>query len=292
MRYLDFASKVDTPLGAAWHAQFNDVQSVVEFCADAGIRATARAQHRFDSAARAIGERGTGWHGMNGAFDYTALCALVRDGWPEGAQKMQALQIDVPRARSIRRRLQWTDAGDSICMQRVYTGQLDRAWQRATRQSAVGTVNKTIVADVCANADVRGHELMWRGAAVLKLSDLLQTAGYNVEIIAADCARGAYERTAEHSIITVKVKDARDPLEINSLAAVVACPAFFRGFLFQVNCANSQRKASDSLGSHGTPESFGIVPDGAIGGVSKVRDADTARAWIIASLKTLGVETE
>jgi len=151
---------------------------------------------------------------------------LIRDGWSRGVELMTrvAADVEVPAPVSIRRRARWTDAGDDLEMQRVYAGDLEHAWRRTQRASGNGPARVRLLVDSLAHAKATAHSMRWRGVAALVAADLLTSAGYSVQIESVMHGLANGYRYAPSCI----VKAYTAPLDLSSLAATTALPAFFR----------------------------------------------------------------
>lgn len=151
---------------------------------------------------------------------------LIRDGWSRGVELMTrvAADVEVPAPVSIRRRARWTDAGDDLEMQRVYAGDLEHAWRRTQRASGSGPARVRLLVDSLAFATATAESMRWRGVAALVAADLLTSAGYSVQIESVMHGLANGHRYAPSCI----VKAYTAPLDLSSLAATTALPAFFR----------------------------------------------------------------
>lgn len=160
--------------------------------------------------------------------DYAELKRRMVEGWPEGvtraADLAESIRDLVPVAKKRRRRPAWGDQGDEVNMQRVYAGQLDRAWRTTRREHVEGQKIISIDVDVCWNAGVRANDLFWSGATAIALTDVLEDQGYRVELFAT-----AVNETNRRSVLSrVLVKRSDEPLNINNVAMMTAHPAMFR----------------------------------------------------------------
>lgn len=178
-----------------------------------------------------VGHR-AGWYGLEpefkgGKMTMQGVCDLLGKGWERGLLRMQEsmdkLRNVEVRPLSIKRRNTWQDQGDTLDIHRVYSGQLDRAWQKCKRRPLAGTRNITLVCDTIESGGNDAETMFWRGAAVVTLADKLTAAGYNVEVVSAWTGR-----MSSLVICHVTVKQSWQPLDIPTLTAAVACPAYFR----------------------------------------------------------------
>lgn len=177
--------------------------------------------------------RETKWYGLEGTFKgHTVPLAdvvkLVNDGWEDGMKRLTAAlkAITPPTPMNIRRMPAWGDHGDEVNMDRVRTGNLETAW-RFTPKRAVGVAkrNVTIVVDSIASHGIPAEQMFWRGAAAVTLADALTNAGYSVQLLSAFRGDGLH---GEAVVCRVMVKDYHAPFDLQTAAACLACPAFFR----------------------------------------------------------------
>jgi hypothetical protein len=180
------------------------------------------------------------WHGMSGTFE--DLSRVMREGDQEGADKVRDMAdgLSVPLLDSIRRRPQWADQGEEVCMDRVRGGQLDVAWRRPSRRMINMRPNVHLVVDYCENGSMDAACLSLRGAACLALADLLNAAGYNVKISGYQAGRNAPMSSVEF----LTIKDYQSPMDVASLSSVVCLTAFFRviGFMKIIKTADDTKQ--------------------------------------------------
>lgn len=171
------------------------------------------------------------WMGLQqdakpGEGHYTATRRIVREGWPRGVALLAdvASKVQAPNPISIRRRVRWMDAGDSLDMQRVYNGNVDTAWRTVKRGASAGVSRIRILVDSIATGGTDASRMRWRGVAALKLADLMTEAGYSVQVESVFWGKAA----RQDFLPRVIVKDYEQPLDLPTLAATTALPAFFR----------------------------------------------------------------
>lgn len=282
--------RAEYPSGADYrvdHAARDVVQTFdsLQDALGAAVFTSKSNQHKWaDVETGAISSDTVEWYGVAGGV--AAVRRVISHGWADGAAKVRAALEDlggVPVPRSVRRVRQWADQGDALDIHRVWSGQLDAAWQRTRRLQRPGSQQVTIAANVTAMAGVDGRELFWRGAAVLKLADLLTAAGYNVKIVAVRDTRLAY--TDGYGIVQrVTVKEPTAPLDLDALAATVCLAGFFRTVLFQCQCnSNGGRKVTSERGFSRVYKGDGEE----IVGVEQCRNAESARRWIEQAIEKL-----
>jgi hypothetical protein len=173
---------------------------------------------------------GSEW--MGGLHNWKEAAAVLEKGWPEGAERLRALtaklSAQLPQAKSIRRKLTWADAGDEICRDRLQSGQLDSCWRTMRRSQFVGPQTVAIETTWGGHYGQTAEELFWQGAAAAVMTDILEEAGYRVEVY----ANRVSERRGHRHCIRVKVKEADMPLRLDGVAAVLCHAGIFRTFGF------------------------------------------------------------
>lgn len=282
------------PVSGYETAHFDSVRDLVDFVQASDAASSGASQHRkpMDYHRELVRDKPE-WHGMHAGFSGADLDRLLVDGWAEGAARMDALAVRIPPIANVRRRLVWSDLGDSVDMQRVYTGQLSQAWQRPSRVRQDSLAVKRIVVNVGGLCYVDAADLFWRGAAAVALADTLTAAGYKVEIIAHSAARKPFHGPNVPAGVrtTFTVKSAKAPLDTSLLAAVICIPGFFRSYVFGARVAHPVYATQSGLGSTMAPEKVGgSLEPGDIAGLDAVKNLKTARAWLADQLTALGAD--
>jgi len=185
----------------------------------------------YNNTAGMGGGSGMSWFGTNGGFH--AVMDKVQNGWPELRQlmmaKLEGLELAVPVFPSMthtrRRKRKWQDQGDSLDQQRVWAGQIDRAWQRPVKVEKLmpNTRRITLAFDVTANGSVSNDMAMWRGALCMLLVDSLARAGRTFEIYVIDSTSMPFIGNAPRRLWSSwLVKGSAEPIVPDRLAAMVS----------------------------------------------------------------------
>lgn len=181
-------------------------------------------------------ERDVDWMGLDGqinvgesAFDCTSR--LVRDGYPAGVKMIEAVSKNVtaPTPMSVRRVPKWSNNGDDVDMQRIWNGDLDTAWRTTHRASRRGPQRVRVLIDSIAEGGASAKSMCWRGVAALKLADMLTEAGYSVQVESVIQCKDSFSSN-KYKLRTI-VKEYEQPLDMMTLAATTALPAFFRSLV-------------------------------------------------------------
>lgn len=206
----------------------------------------------------------------------------IKEGWPEGVAKMNQALADIgnemPKPESVRRRRVRGSFGDSVDMGAVWSGSFDTAFTHTKRRNVDAPQNVTIAIPLGASWNVLSDDLFWRGAACIKLADLLTEAGFNVRIVAYRSSLKAFKSGAG-IYQEVEIKQHDTPMDIDALASCLSMAAFFRHVLFKCQCVEAELVA-DNLGTPVTPEEFELVRDETFTDPSEIDGSDAAVAWI------------
>jgi hypothetical protein len=238
------------------------------------------------------------WYGLSkdakdGEKPTNATMRLIRNGWKRGVKLMQevAASVEAPTPRSIRRRAEWSDQGDEVEMQRVWGGNLDRAWRRTRKLSGVGPRRVRILVDSIAGGGEDSDSMRWRGVAAMRAADLLVDAGYAVQVESVfkggDSPKDFY--------LDVVVKSYTDPLDMTSLAATTALPAFFRalGHDWHFYASEVPTSAGYSVGRAKLMD-FPSDDDDAVELLvsQSVNSRENAAAWVAEAIKQIDADAD
>lgn len=120
-------------------------------------------------------------HGWDGVFRLAAL------PWKEGMEHLANARkelkgIELPVPESIRRRKSWSmETGDGVDIHRLYQG--IPYWRSVEgRQAQGGCPIVTVLANVGTEYGFGPEQIVWRGIAALIVTDILEDAGYRVEL--------------------------------------------------------------------------------------------------------------
>jgi hypothetical protein len=165
-----------------------------------------------------------------GGVSYEEMQEMLVHGWPEGAQRALALAESfrdaLPEPTQIKRRKVWSDQGDDLDRDRLMLGHVDQAWRRTTRTEQVATKVVRVAMPWAHGSKKKAHELFWSGAAAMALTDLLETAGYSVELLAVNAVTDRANVWMQSVVVTVK--EAGDPLRPDAVAALFCHAAPYR----------------------------------------------------------------
>lgn len=189
------------------------------------------------------------WDG--GVSTVAGFKEFVNGGWREGVAKMREAigTLNVAGVTSIKRRPKWRDEGDELDIQRVYSGDLDRAWWSSERKIVSGVVQHVrVLVAAAALSSVESSDMFWRGAVACILVDALEEAGYRVEVGAFAYSDHPWITKRGRTLAGVPLKAFDEPLDIERMAACTAHAGFFRTAIFAERMS-SEWECGKRLGS-------------------------------------------
>lgn len=227
----------------------------------------------FDADRDAMGQdatmisRGNGsyarsWYGVESADNLSGVvsCIVARgdQGTTDRVVKAQreAQDLQIPAAREIKNVLKSRRVvGQRFDLERVLAND-PKPWSRFERANTQGSKIVSFYVPMGGTADRSAKEIAWSPVAAVVLADLLEAAGYRVEIWAASRAR---QHKGVLLSLRAKLKDAGDTLDINSIARV-AHPSIFRAVYLPMRAAHWGKPTID--GGYGStcpidPAAFG-----------------------------------
>lgn len=204
---------------------------------------------KYRSSVLERGKTDQSWWGWYGGFD--KLNQMLDEGWPEGLAKMDKYlgELSLPVMRSARRVKKRAAFGDEVDIQRIYNGDLERAWSTTERQigSAVGRHNAIIQVDVSTSASVSSEKAFWRGAAATALTKILVESGRNVQILITETTSDVFVKSRDYQLNTIMLKEFDQPMNIEN---VMLCTSvgFHRGYVFKAKLLEEKYVCQGSLG--------------------------------------------
>lgn len=151
-------------------------------------------------------------------------------GWDAGVKRMRDALGDLrmPVLADIRRRGAWSDVGDVLSLDRLYSGNVETCWRTTHKKRAGAPPRLQIVVDAAMGSVTDGMQAgFWRGACAAAFAEAASAAGYAVAVDTCFSVAGYTEAGASYLQMT-RVKDYDAPLNLSTLTAITAHPAAFR----------------------------------------------------------------
>lgn len=184
-----------------------------------------------------------------GFTDFNQVKDRIRESWHEGALRVRSIidsimRLDVPLPRSRRRRGSWSEVdGTEICVDRWQSGQ--EYWRTARRQTTSSNPTVCLMTNLDACASDNNSDIFWRGAGACAIADILENAGYNVEMNIWLRGRRVFDNV-RGQFTTMTVKSAGDVLNMSTIVNTLSS-WFLRNLVFSSFCVADDKNSS--LGS-------------------------------------------
>lgn len=286
-----------------------DVQSVIELVNAANKNVAQHLRHNTNTNRKQFEKQ---FYSQSHAFAVTDLFD-IREGestldvvsrtMQSGSQllidRVMALDVDaqLPKPVDNRRRMAWADQGDELDMQRVYNGQLETAWRRPMRKAMRAPMPVAINMSANAPSSQGGAAYYWRTVAVMRLADLLTSAGYSVSIntfLLKSVGRTRF-------MVRVPVKRFGQAINLSDMTLALS-PSFFRTYLLvMIVLLWDDGRCPGGLGESGTFDHFdndeflACFPDARKTATVTIRGYDmksknAVTDWITTSIKSLEIQ--
>lgn len=182
---------------------------------------------------------------------------MKRD-WAEGMYILnqfveQLKKAPIPELKSHKRKTHFDETeGDEVDYDRLMQGQT--FWRRSDREEQTGPTEVTVIIDTTTPAFRNASDILWRGAAAIALTQLLEEKGYSVELWVVNGSELFSDD--DRAIMTACcLKRCSDPLDVSTLINTVA-GWFYRTVTFTTLlsiCKLERRKPAYGYGPCYTP---------------------------------------
>lgn len=183
--------------------------------------------------------------------EWDDVCTASTEVWQHGMDTISRMlseleHIDLPQVTSRKRKLKWKDDyGDELCRDRELSGQA--AWRRKERQHVKtkrGSI--TIVSELTAHGGVSPTDVLWRGAAALMLTHILENAGYRVELWGVRCTSHCFTRPDSDGFFAACVKSLEQPCNLPVMVSALSAWYYRTVGFHAVNVFQDLRPYSDA----------------------------------------------
>jgi hypothetical protein len=156
---------------------------------------------------------------------------LMREGWADGAKQATVLTPKlsnvVTPVKSVRRRAAWGENGSELHLDRALSGDWDKAWRTTMRTAGVPKV-LALGCNFGGHAGISHRQLFWCAAQMIVATDILESAGYAVELHALKC--NDLHDADRHVFLDVTVKQPDQPMRADAVASVFGHAGVYRTF--------------------------------------------------------------
>lgn len=184
-----------------------------------------------------------------------AVAIFRESGWQEGETRARAempslgLSDLAPEAVSVKRRRMFADEGDTLRVDAALAGNWDYAYETRRKRSSRTPVTLSIGCAFGGNGYISHSQMFWCGLQMAAICDLLEGAGWRIELRALKANDFGNGRTHCQDW---RVKDADQPLRLDTTLALFGHAGVYRCFGWLANNASA----------HTTPSNYGYVLEG------------------------------
>lgn len=173
------------------------------------------------------------WIGRDGITSWPIVELMSRDTWVKGLQTIARMRdalesSDIPSPLALRRELQFNDDCGELDIERLLADE-ERCFSRMEGVTTITQRKVTLTFTPGENSWCDPEKMIWRGAAIAALSDLLESNGYSVEVWGWTNALQVFEDhpTLSSCFVAYCVKPMGEPVDNNTMANAVSA-WFFR----------------------------------------------------------------
>lgn len=159
----------------------------------------------------------------------------AQEAWEDGIEQLgmfteRLRETEIRPIKSHKRVVVWGPGPDGeIDLERMQSGEAN-CFKTYKREKSDGPTSLTIVIDVSTPWHVDSFDILWRGAAAIALTYLLEEKGYSVELWVAHGST-FFANKPYPGILAACLKRTSDPLDMSSLVNTVA-GWFYRTVIF------------------------------------------------------------
>lgn len=213
-------------------------------------------------------------------------CDAFNERWEEGMRLYEETlaetrEFDVPRPTNIRRVSKWSeDHGDEVSIDRLRSG--DPFWRTTERTGRPGPVNKTILIHNGVRSREDNRIVTWRGVAATVLTEILEQAGFRVDIYSFREATASYSDNSNHACI-VNLKRSSDTLDHSSLVNTLSGWFFRTVYLHGISLRGPKGNTAGCGSSspvRGWAQRYIGDEDASLLDKGDVYDKETALRWV------------
>jgi hypothetical protein len=180
--------------------------------------------------------------------------------WQEGMEVLNMYlerlsKAAIPELKSHKRKIEWSwddDGSGEFDPDRAAQGL--PPWRKSTREQNTGPTEVTIITDSTAQWSMDSTDILWRGAAALAMTKLLEDKGYKVELWVASGST-LFMGRPYGVVLACNLKRCQDPLDMSTLVNTVSGWYYRTGTFacMRTICLKCNERIADGLGTVYSP---------------------------------------
>lgn len=159
-------------------------------------------------------------------YSFADVEKALNEAWEQGIAVVEDFllklqEIQFPPIKEVKARKVWNGTEGEIDFERLMAGNPEYM-MNVHREKSEGPTTITIVADLSGHSGVEARDMLWRGAAAIALTKILEEKGYQVELWAIKGSK-FYANHPDRTIFqTLNLKRPGDPLDLSTLIGAVS----------------------------------------------------------------------
>lgn len=180
-------------------------------------------------------ERETGADRGREFSSWEEVMKAAQEAWEDGIEQLgmfteRLREIEIKPIKSHKRVVVWGPGPDGeLDLERMQQGETN-CYKTYKREKTDGPTSLTVIIDVSTPWHIDSFDILWRGAAAIALTYLLEEKGYSVELWVAHGST-FFANKPYPGILAACLKRTSDPLDMSSLVNTVA-GWFYRTVIF------------------------------------------------------------
>jgi hypothetical protein len=138
---------------------------------------------------------------------------------PKNIEQLESVQSEIQAAMSVPksrlRRARWNEDDGELNVDRWFAG--DAAYRQPYRVHTRGPAVVSVVCNLDGSVNDGAGPIFWRGASAIAVADLLETAGYGVDLVLWCKGHSVYVFPKGEQLSICRLKEAGDPMNRDSL---------------------------------------------------------------------------
>lgn len=178
--------------------------------------------------------------------------------WKEGIEIVDMFterlrKIEFPAIKEVKAKKSFNSEDGEIDFERMLAGN-PNYFLKVDREKTEGPTTVTIVTDMSGSGWVDAMDMLWRGAAAIAMTYLLEEKGYQVELWVCKGSQFMVEHPDRCIFQTVQLKGCGDPLDLGTLTSAVSA-WFYRTETFLMAHTIADLEGKTVKGTYGRPVS-------------------------------------
>lgn len=177
----------------------------------------------------------------------------TQETWEDGIQELQMFierlqKTEIRPIKSHKRIIVWGTSGEELDLERLQAGD-PNCWKSYKREKTDGPTTLTVIIDTSTPWTVDSMDILWRGAAAIALTHLLEEKGYSVELWVV-AGSTLFANKSYPCMQACCLKKTSDLLDMSTLVNTVA-GWFYRTVTFTLMntiCNKTGERMSDGYG--------------------------------------------